>query len=214
MESFVSFSTLFNLVLTVIWFISGIRDLQGKDPFLDLPFNQYHRDPEYRAFWQKKNGVFYMLNSIAFLILAFTPVTSLLYRIIFGIALWETFFILSLTKAGTIVRIDSRKGATMNLNLSGWDWLTPRWVCCFCTAASGICTMHRHRLEHRGRKETLPQILRHCFDHRRRVLAGQHFSAKGRAAALHFDGGSARVVRCPADLVSVLCPEQGRQNKK
>ena len=70
MESFVSVSTLFNLVLTVIWFISGIRDLQGKDPFLDLPFNQYHRDPEYRAFWQKKNGVFYMLNSIAFLILA------------------------------------------------------------------------------------------------------------------------------------------------
>ena len=66
MESFVSFSTLFNLVLTVIWFISGIRDLQGKDPFINLPFNQYHRDPEYRAFWQKKNGVFYMLNSIAF----------------------------------------------------------------------------------------------------------------------------------------------------
>ncbi len=87
MESFFSFSTLFNLVLTVIWFISGIRDLQGKDPFIDLPFNQYHRDPEYRAFWQKKNGVFYMLNSIAFLILAFTPVTSLLYRIIFGIAI-------------------------------------------------------------------------------------------------------------------------------
>ena len=40
MESFVSVSTLLNLVLTVIWFISGIRDLQGKDPFLDLPFNQ------------------------------------------------------------------------------------------------------------------------------------------------------------------------------
>ena len=87
MESFVSVSTLLNLVLTVIWFISGIRDLQGKDPFINLPFNQYNRDPEYRAFWQKKNGVFYMLNSIAFLILAFTPVTSLLYRIIFGIAI-------------------------------------------------------------------------------------------------------------------------------
>ena len=55
--------------------------------FLDLPFNQYHRDPEYRAFWQKKNGVFYMLNGIAFLILTFTPVTSLLYRIIFGVAI-------------------------------------------------------------------------------------------------------------------------------
>ena len=84
---FFTFSTLFNLVLTVIWFISGIRDLQGKDPFINLPFNQYNRDPEYRAFWQKKNGVFYMLNSIAFLILAFTPVTSLIYRIIFGIAI-------------------------------------------------------------------------------------------------------------------------------
>ena len=37
--------------------------------------------------WQKKNGVFYMLNGIAFLILTFTPVTSLLYRIIFGVAI-------------------------------------------------------------------------------------------------------------------------------
>ena len=87
MESFFSFSTLFNLVLTVIWFISGIRDLQGKDPFLDLPINQYHRDPESRAYWQIKNVVYYKHNSIAFLILAFTPVTSLLYRIIFGIAI-------------------------------------------------------------------------------------------------------------------------------
>mgnify|MGYP007080072412 FL=1 len=31
--------------------------------------------------------MFYMLNSIAFLILTFTPVTSLIYRIIFGIAI-------------------------------------------------------------------------------------------------------------------------------
>ena len=30
---------------------------------------------------------------------------------------------MSLTKAGTTVRIDSRKGTTMNLNLSDWDWL-------------------------------------------------------------------------------------------
>lgn len=87
MKSFLSFSTLLNLVLTVIWFVSGIRDLQGKDPLINLPFNQYNRDPEYRAFWQKKNGVFYMLNGIAFLILTFTPVTSLLYRIIFGVAI-------------------------------------------------------------------------------------------------------------------------------
>ena len=71
--------------LVALWM--GIRDLQGKDPLIHTFFNQYDRDPEYRAFWQKKNGVFYILNSIAFLILAFTPVTSLIYRIIFGIAI-------------------------------------------------------------------------------------------------------------------------------
>lgn len=54
MDSFFSSSTLFNIVLAVIWFISGIRDFQGKDPLIKLPFNQYVRDPEYRAFWQKK----------------------------------------------------------------------------------------------------------------------------------------------------------------
>ena len=71
--------------LVALWM--GIRDLQGKDPLIHTFFNQYDRDPEYRAMWQKKNGVFYMLNSIAFLILTFIPVTSLIYRIIFGIAI-------------------------------------------------------------------------------------------------------------------------------
>ena len=73
---------LFDVLLSILWLISGIRDFMGKDPLIRLPFNQYERDPEYRAFWQKKNGVFYMLNSIAFLILTFIPVTSLIYRII------------------------------------------------------------------------------------------------------------------------------------
>lgn len=41
---------------------------------------------------------------------------------------------MSLTKAGTIVRIDSRKGAAMNLNLSGWDWLN---------AALGVLFLYR-----------------------------------------------------------------------
>ena len=41
---------------------------------------------------------------------------------------------MSLTKAGTIVRIDSRKGITMNLNLSDWDWLN---------AALGILFLYR-----------------------------------------------------------------------
>ena len=78
---------LFDVLLSILWLISGVRDFMGKDPLIRLPFNQYERDPEYRAFWQKKNGVFYMLNSIAFLILTFIPVTSLIYRIIFGIAI-------------------------------------------------------------------------------------------------------------------------------
>lgn len=47
-------SVLFTIVLTVLWFITGVRDLMGKDPLINLPFNQYNRDPEYRAFWQKK----------------------------------------------------------------------------------------------------------------------------------------------------------------
>lgn len=41
---------------------------------------------------------------------------------------------MSLTKAGIIVRIDSRKGATMNLYLSGWDWLN---------AALGVLFLYR-----------------------------------------------------------------------
>ena len=41
---------------------------------------------------------------------------------------------MSLTKAGTIVRIDRRKGATMNLNLSDWDWLN---------AALGVLFLYR-----------------------------------------------------------------------
>ena len=42
-------SVLFTIVLTVLWFITGVRDLMGKDPLINLPFNQYNRDPEYRA---------------------------------------------------------------------------------------------------------------------------------------------------------------------
>lgn len=41
--------------LVALWM--GIRDLQGKDPLIHTFFNQYDRDPEYRAMWQKKNGV-------------------------------------------------------------------------------------------------------------------------------------------------------------
>lgn len=59
-------SVLFTIVLTVLWFITGVRDLMGKDPLINLPFNQYNRDLEYRAFWQKKNGIWELANGITF----------------------------------------------------------------------------------------------------------------------------------------------------
>ena len=59
-------SVLFTIALTVLWLIAGVRDLMGKDPLINLPFNQYNRDPEYRAFWQKKNGIWELVNGIAF----------------------------------------------------------------------------------------------------------------------------------------------------
>ena len=55
---------LFDVLLSILWLISGIRDFMGKDPLIRLPFNQYERDPEYRAFWQKKNGVLCTFNAV------------------------------------------------------------------------------------------------------------------------------------------------------
>lgn len=70
-------SDLLEIFLSIFCFISGIRDFMGKDPLINLPFNQYNRDPEYRAFWQKKNGVLYIFNSGAFLITFFMPHNAL-----------------------------------------------------------------------------------------------------------------------------------------
>ena len=67
---------LFDVLLSILWLISGVRDFMGKDPWLRLPFNQYERDPEYRAFWQKKNGVLFIFNGIVFLLETFLPRTS------------------------------------------------------------------------------------------------------------------------------------------
>lgn len=64
-------SNLLEIITAVFFFISGIRDFKGKDPLINLPFNQYNRDPEYRAFWQKKNGIFYMFNGIVCLLTSF-----------------------------------------------------------------------------------------------------------------------------------------------
>ena len=59
-----SWINLFGLVSGIIIFWAGIRDLQGKDPLIHTFFNQYDRDPEYRAFWQKKNGVWEICNAV------------------------------------------------------------------------------------------------------------------------------------------------------
>ena len=48
--------------LVALWM--GIRDLQGRDPLIHTFFNQYDRDPEYRAMWQKKNGVWEICNAV------------------------------------------------------------------------------------------------------------------------------------------------------
>ena len=57
--------------LAVLWM--GIRDLQGKDPLIHIFFNQYDRDPEYRAMWQKKNGVLFTFNAVVSLLDTFLP---------------------------------------------------------------------------------------------------------------------------------------------
>lgn len=53
------------IIIVVLWFIEGIWDLMGKDPLIHLPCNKYDRDPEYRAMWQKKNGIWEIANGIA-----------------------------------------------------------------------------------------------------------------------------------------------------
>ena len=61
---------LMHLVLGLFAFWMGLRDLLGKDPLIHTFFNQYDRDPEYRAMWQKKNGVlplsFYLFSISCF----------------------------------------------------------------------------------------------------------------------------------------------------
>ena len=55
--------------LVALWM--GIRDLQGKDPLIHTFFNQYDSDPEYRAMWQKKNGVWEIFNAMVLASLQF-----------------------------------------------------------------------------------------------------------------------------------------------
>lgn len=67
--------------LVALWM--GIRDLQGKDPLIHTFFNQYDRDPEYRAMWQRKNGVWEICNSILLcsnqLLLRYPTICSRIY---------------------------------------------------------------------------------------------------------------------------------------
>ena len=74
--------TLIDLVLGIFAFWMGLRDLQGKDPLIHVFFNQYTRDPEYRAFWQKKNGVFFMCNAVLFCTIHLLDPSTTLHRVL------------------------------------------------------------------------------------------------------------------------------------
>ena len=92
---------LMHLVLGLFAFWMGLRDLLGKDPLIHTFFNQYDRDPEYRAMWQKKNGVWEICNAIIFASLQFlgnfptlsngvrtiTVIVDVIYLILYEI--WE-----------------------------------------------------------------------------------------------------------------------------
>ena len=73
---------LFDVLLSILWLISGIRDFMGKDPLIHTFFNQYDRDPEYRAMWQKKNGVLLMCNAVIFFALLLLDPATLLHRVL------------------------------------------------------------------------------------------------------------------------------------
>ena len=73
---------LMHLVLGLFAFWMGLRDLLGKDPLIHTFFNQYDRDPEYRAMWQKKNGVLFMCNAVIFFALLLLDPATLLHRVL------------------------------------------------------------------------------------------------------------------------------------
>ena len=88
--------TLFDLILGVLTFWMGLRDLQGKDPLIHVFFNQYTRDPEYRAFWQKKNGVFFMCNAVLFCTIHLLEPFTILHRVLSTIWIVADFLYLIL----------------------------------------------------------------------------------------------------------------------
>lgn len=46
-----------SLVILAWGLFQGIRDLMGKDPIFRRRDDRYLNDPEYRAMWQKKDGI-------------------------------------------------------------------------------------------------------------------------------------------------------------
>ena len=92
---------LFDVLLSILWLISGIRDFMGKDPLIRLPFNQYERDPEYRAFWQKKNGVLFTFNAVVSLLDTFLPQAPWGGSWLLVAVVVETFFIWLPTRPGS-----------------------------------------------------------------------------------------------------------------
>lgn len=87
-------TVLWGLIFAVLWIVIGIRDLQGKDQL--LPFSQKYADPAYRAMWQKKNGIWEIVNGIFFavniLLTAFFPQLRTLRTVLLVIVLIGDIF--------------------------------------------------------------------------------------------------------------------------
>ena len=119
---------------------------------------------------------------------------------------------MSLTKAGTIVRIDSRKGITMNLNLSDWDWLN---------AALGILFLYRgirdlYNGTGTGWSSEDEKKHFHSFFGIRSILCGALYLVNiflPKVEPLNFILMVAALVLCTALLISYLCYALSRSDK-
>lgn len=73
MQLVFSWPLFFDVLLSILWLISGIRDFMGKDPWLRLPSTSMNGTRSTVRFWQKKNGVLFIFNAIVSLLDIFLP---------------------------------------------------------------------------------------------------------------------------------------------
>ncbi len=57
-----------SLIVFAFGIFQGVRDLMGKDPIFRRSNDRRLNDPEYRAMWQKKDGVRQIVSCILFVL--------------------------------------------------------------------------------------------------------------------------------------------------